>query len=71
MTIKLTSASQVEKFLLDDSCKVFFLAPLPRLTPIRAPLVTQSAVDKATRRGPSGGDSIDELLNTVGIQYTQ
>ncbi|KAG9049900.1 hypothetical protein FS837_008662 [Tulasnella sp. UAMH 9824] len=47
----LTSASQVEKFLLDDS-------------------FTQTAVDKATRRGPSGGDGIDELLNTVGIQYT-
>ncbi|KAG8934609.1 hypothetical protein FRC01_001710 [Tulasnella sp. 417] len=29
-----------------------------------------TAVDKASRRGLSGGDSIDELLNTVGIQYT-
>lgn len=47
----LTDASQVEKFLLDDS-------------------FTQTAVAKASRRGPSGGDSIDELLNTVGIQYT-
>ncbi|KAG9007115.1 hypothetical protein FRB90_009546 [Tulasnella sp. 427] len=31
---------------------------------------TQQAEAKASRKGISGGDSIDELLNTVGIQYT-
>lgn len=40
-------------------------------TNVQLALVTQRADAKASRRGPAGGDSIDELLNTVGIQYTQ